>query len=126
MSTRWWKPILAAAVVLCAAPQGVVQAQPAPPHVTREDWIAAVGRADAGNFAIEHMSVREAADLAVVSFVLRPRPARAGALPVFVVDTWERVDEKRWQLTVRRAAPVAGSRRAIPGDAPQPTLRKQI
>ena len=93
--------------------------------VAREDWVASVRRPGAGAYAAQQMAVREADSVAIASFVLRPMPARRNAAPVFVVDTWQRVGTQ-WRLTARYAAPVAGSRRSIPGDAKPTTIRKQI
>ena len=93
--------------------------------VPREDWLASVRQPGAGAYGVEQMSVREIGAVAIASFVLRPIPPRLGAVPVFIVDTWERADAQ-WVLTARHAAPVAGSRRSIPGDAKPTTIRKQI
>ena len=103
----------------------IVAQDPGEP-VPREDWLASVRRPGAGAYRVEEMSVREIGAVAIASFVLRPTPAWAGAVPVFVVDTWERGDATPWQLSARHAAPVAGSRRSIPGDAKPVTIRKQI
>jgi Domain of unknown function (DUF4440) len=103
----------------------IVAPSPASP-VPREDWLASVRKPGAGAYAVEDMSVREMGSVAIASFVLRPAPARPGAVPVFMVDTWERADATHWQLTARHAAVVAGSRRSIPGDAKPTTVRKQI
>ena len=101
----------------------VAQAPDAP--VPRQDWLASVRKPGAGDFSVEQMSVREIVAVAVVSFVLRPKGAPAKSTPVFVVDTWQR-DDKGWHLTQRHAAPVAGSRRAIPGDSGKTGMPKQI
>lgn len=101
----------------------VAQAPDAP--VPREEWLAKVRKPGAGDFIVTHVSVREIVEVAVVSFVLRPKVPSTGASPVFVIDTWQR-DGVVWRLTQRHAAPVAGSRRAIPGDSGRTGVPKQI
>ena len=104
--------------------QMIVAQDPGTP-VTREDWLAAMLRPGAGNWAPQQVQAREFGPVAVVSFVLRPAPARPGTAPLFVVDTWLRVDAS-WRLTLRQVAPATGPRRGIPGDAPGPVVRKKI
>ena len=71
------------------------------------------------------MAVREIVSMAVVSFARRSKANSARAMPVFVVDTWQR-DDNGWHLSQRHAAVVAGSRRGIPGDSGRSALPKQI
>jgi hypothetical protein len=101
----------------------VARAPDAP--VPREDWLANVRKPGAGDYSVEQVSVREIVEVAVVSFVLRPKVPSTRASPVFVIDTWQR-DGVVWRLTQRHAAPVAGSRRAIPGDSGRTGVPKQI
>ena len=101
----------------------VAQAPDAP--VAREDWLANVRKTGAAAYTVADLSVREIAEVAVASFVLRPSARSTGAVPLFVVDTWQR-DGAKWRLTQRHIAPVAGSRRGIPGDSGKAAVPKQI
>ena len=93
--------------------------------VPREDWLANVRRPLAGAFSVEHLSVREIGAVAVASFVLRPTGSSAKAASIFIVDTWQR-DDAGWHLTQRSAAPIGGTRRAIPGDSGKSGMPKQM
>ena len=79
----------------------------------------------AGEFSVDQMAVREIVTMPVVSFARRLKANSARAMPVFVVDTWQR-DDKGWHLSKRHAAAVAGSRRGIPGNSGRSALPKQI
>jgi hypothetical protein len=103
----------------------VVAQHPGSP-VPREDWLAAMRKTGAGAYGVEGMSVREIGPVAIASFLLRPAPARADTVPVFIVDIWERASDTQWQLTTRHAAPAAGSRQSVPGDAKPKTIDKKI
>lgn len=91
----------------------------------REEWLLEMRQDGATAYAVERMAVREIGAVAIASFVLRPRPKRAGASPVAVVDVWER-DGVKWVLTTRHAAPLNGPRQAVPGETKTPALPKQI
>ncbi len=91
----------------------------------RDEWIAGMHQAGATAYAVERMSVREIGAVAIASFVLRPTSARTGALPISVVDVWERGDTT-WVLTTRHAAPLKGPRCAVPGETKTAPMRKQI
>lgn len=93
--------------------------------VARDEWLEAVRKPGAGDWSAEQLAVREFGALAVASFVLRPQPARAGASPLFVVDTW-RLDGNQWRLALRQIAPATGARKGIPGDVPGPGIHKKI
>ena len=101
-----------------------VAQDPASP-IDREAWIGALRKPGAADWAPQHLTVREFGDIAVAGFVLRPQPARAGAAPLYIVDTW-RLDGPQWRLVTRHAAPATGARRGIPGDAPQAATPKKI
>jgi hypothetical protein len=103
----------------------MIVAQDPEAPVAREAWLEAVRKPDAGKWAAGSLTVREYNEIAVASFVLRPQPARAGAAPLFVVDTWRREGEQ-WRLAVRQVAPATGPRRGIPGDVASPGVRKKI
>jgi hypothetical protein len=89
--------------------------------VPREDWIGSSRKSGSGAWRVQHLSVRTQGAVSVASFQLVPAPPRSGVPPVFVVDTWRQHDA-HWQLLSRFAAPVLGSRRLIPGDAPSSTI----
>lgn len=91
----------------------------------REEWLAGMRQAGATAYAVERMSVREIGAVAIASFVLRPTPARAGAVPISVVDVWEK-DDTRWILTTRHASPLNGARHTVPGETKTLPMRKQI
>lgn len=93
--------------------------------VIREDWVDSVVRSPRGEWVVRQLAVHDLGDVRVGSFELAPAAAGTGKPSIFVVDTWRR-DGSGWRLLVRHAAPVAGSRRAIPGDAASKTIRKQI
>jgi hypothetical protein len=93
--------------------------------VAREDWLEAVRKPGSGDWVAEQLAVREFGGVAVASLVLRPQPARSGAAPLFVVDTW-RLDGTLWRLATRQVAPASGARRGIPGDVPASGPRKKI
>lgn len=93
--------------------------------VDRDDWLLALRKPGAGDWEPEHLAVREFGTTAVAGFVLRPQHARAGAAPLYVVDTW-RLDGSQWRLIMRHVAPATGPRRGIPGDVPAPGARKKI
>jgi hypothetical protein len=78
------------------------------------DWLAAIARGPVWDWAIEQMAVHDHGELAAVSFLMSPPPGAAGALPVFIVDTWAR-DGDAWRLKTRYAAPVGGDA-AVPGE----------
>jgi hypothetical protein len=101
----------------------MIVAQDADTPIPREDWMARLRKPPAGAFTVQQLSVREIGVVAVASFVLRPKAP--SATPVFVVDTWQR-DDRGWHLTQRHAAPVAGSRAAIPGDSGKKGMPKQM
>ena len=104
--------------------QMIVAQDPGSP-VARDDWLASVRRPGAGNWTPEQVAAREFGSVAVVSFVLRPTPARPGVAALFVVDTWRHLDAG-WRLSLRQVAPATGPRRGIPGDARGPGIRKKI
>jgi hypothetical protein len=88
--------------------------------VPREDWLDAAVKPGAGAWVVSQLASQDYGNVAVVSFVLRPSPPRAGAAPLAVVDTWTRAAPTGdgWRLAVRNVAHASGSRRGVPGDAP--------
>ncbi len=91
----------------------------------RDEWLAGMHQAGATAYAVERMSVREIGAVAIASFVLRPTSARTDALPIAVVDVWERGDAT-WVLTTRHASPLKGPRYAVPGETKTPPMNKKI
>lgn len=105
----------------------MVLAQDGGATVPREDWLEAAIKPRAGAWEVSQLSAHNFGTVAQVSFVLRASPARAGALPLAVVDTWTRPEMglDNWRLAVRHVASAAGPRRGIPGDAPTRAVIKK-
>lgn len=103
--------------------QMIVAQQPDSP-VVREDWLESLRKAGAGDWAVQHLSVRELGSVAVVGFVLRATAAQRNVPALYVVDTWQRAGPQ-WRLVTRHVAPATGARRGIPGDAPTTSIQKK-
>jgi hypothetical protein len=82
--------------------------------VARAEWLAAIAARPTPDWAIEQMAAHDHGAVVVVSFLMRPPVAKAGVVPIFVVDTWAQAGED-WQLKTRYAAPV-GAAAAVPGE----------
>lgn len=95
-------------------------AQQADEAQSREDWLNALRRTSvAEQLQLGPLAIKGFEHIALVSFSLKPKSARGGRGPVFVVDTWRRSgDADQWQLAARYAAPIAGLRTWVPGDSP--------
>ncbi len=92
--------------------------------VARDEWLELVAKQGAAARTLRDLSAREFGDLALVSTVQRPTPARAGVAAIFVTDTWQRTPTG-WLLRLRHVGPADGSRRGVPGDAGLPPIRKK-
>jgi hypothetical protein len=97
----------------------MVLAQDGGATVPREDWLDSAVKPHAGAWLVSQLTTLELGDVAVVNFVLRASPPRAGTTPLSVVDIWTRSDRAsgHWRLAQRHVANAAGPRRGIPGDA---------